>query len=117
MTSAAKAKGSAFERLIVNYLNEKGFDCERTRAGWTDDRGDIHGVLSASGLPFTFECKNQRRIDLAGWTKELNVEIQNARGQVGAVVHKRIGSGNAGDQYATIPLWMLVQLLQEAGYR
>jgi Holliday junction resolvase len=117
MTSAAKQKGSSFERLIVNYLNEMGFDCERTRAGWTDDRGDIHGVCSAQRVPFTFECKNQRRIDLAGWTKELITEIRNAKGEIGAVVHKRIGAGGGEEQYATLPFWMLVQLLKEAGYK
>jgi hypothetical protein len=33
------------------------------------------------------------------------------------VVHKKRGTTDAGEQYATLPLRMLVQLLQEAGYK
>lgn len=117
MSNPQKNKGSAYERLIVNYLREKGFDAERTRAGWTDDRGDIHGVLSATGRPFTFECKTHRRDNLPGWVRELEIEISNAKGEIGAVIHKKVGTTDGKEQYATLPLGMLVQLLKEAGYK
>lgn len=117
MTNPQKEKGSAYERSITGYLRECGFTVDRTRAGWTDDRGDIHGVVSPAGKPFVFECKNQKRIDLSGWTSELRNEIANASGILGSLVHKRRGTTNAEDQYATLPLGMLVQLLKEAGYK
>ena len=112
MTNPQKAKGSSFERLIVNYLRECGFRVDRTRAGWSDDKGDIHGIDG-----FTWECKNQKALNLSGWVSELLTECRNAGTRLGAVVHKKRGTTNAGDQYATLPLWMLVQLLKEAGYK
>jgi Holliday junction resolvase len=116
MTSPQKQKGSEYERQIVRYLRDEGFTVDRTRAGWSDDRGDIHGVTSPQGVPFVFECKNHKRIDLAGWTAELLAEVSNAGGVAGVCVHKRRGTTEGGDQYATLPLRMLVQLLREAGY-
>ena len=112
MTHPNKIKGSAFERLIVNYLREHGFRVDRTRAGWSDDKGDIHGVDG-----FTWECKNQKALNLSGWVSELLIECRNAGTRLGAVVHKKRGITDAGEQYATLPLWMLVQLLKEAGYK
>jgi len=110
VTSAAKNKGSRFEREIVEYLRLCGFRAERTRAGWSDDRGDIHGITG-----FTWECKNHRSIDLAGWIRELDVECANNGTTIGAVIHKRRGTADPGEQYATMPLRMLVVLLQRAG--
>jgi hypothetical protein len=112
VTNPQKAKGSAYERLIVNYLREHGFRVDRTRAGWADDKGDIHGITG-----FTWECKNHRSINLSGWIRELLVECKNAGTKLGAVIHKKRGSTNPGEQYATLPLEMLVQLLKEAGYK
>lgn len=117
VTSAAKNKGSAYERTIVNYLRGCGFRADRTRAGWSDDRGDIHGITSSThGQQFVFECKNHKRIDLAGWVNELDTEISNAGSTVGAVIHKKRGTTDGAEQYATLPLRVLVQLLREAGY-
>lgn len=110
VTSAAKNKGSRFEREIVEYLRLCGFRAERTRAGWVDDRGDISGVDG-----FTWECKNQKATDLAGWVRELEAECVNAGTELGAVIHKKRGVADPGSQYATLPLRMLVVLLRRAG--
>ena len=117
MTNPQKNKGSAYERSIVEYLRASGFRVDRTRAGWADDRGDIHGVTDSRGLPFTFECKNHARLNLAGWISELRTEVSNAGGVAGVLVHKKRGTTDPGEQYATLPLRMLVQLLKEAGYK
>jgi len=112
MPSKGKAKGSAFEREIVTYLRDQGWiGAERTRAGWQDDRGDIDGVVGV-----TFECKNQKVMDLAGWCDELLDEMVNGRNNVGAVIHKRRGKTTPGDYYATLPMNVFVYLLKEAGY-
>jgi Holliday junction resolvase len=117
MVNPQKIKGDSYERSIVDYLRESGFTADRTRAGWVDDRGDIHGVTSPEGKPFTFECKNHRGDSLPGWIKELQREINNAGGVVGVVVHKKHGTTLPSEQFATLPLGMLVQLLKEAGYK
>jgi len=111
MTSKSKIKGSAFEREIVTYLRTWWPDSERTRAGWVDDRGDIDGVVGV-----TFECKNHKKLELAGWVDELTVEMQHANTTVGAVVHKRRGVTDPGQYYASMPLSVFVHLLKEAGY-
>ena len=117
MSNPQKNKGSAYERSIVNYLRECDFTVDRTRAGWTDDRGDIHGIQSSTGRAFTFECKNHRKDNLPGWIRELHIEVANAGGEIGAVIHKKVGTTDGGEQFATLPLSMLVLLLKEAGYK
>lgn len=112
MTSPSKAKGSAFEREIVQFLREQGWTgAERTRAGWVDDRGDIDGVVGV-----TWECKNRRAMELAEWVDELVVEMQHGNTTAGAVVHKRKGVTDASQYYASMPLGVFVNLLREAGY-
>ena len=112
MPSRGKAKGSEWERQTVKYLREQGWiGAERTRAGWVDDRGDIDGVIGV-----TIECKNQKIMDLAGWIDELVVEMRNGDNDIGVVVHKRRGTTDMGEAYASMPLQVLVRLLKEAGY-
>lgn len=117
MSNPRKQKGSAYERVIVTYLTLQGFNVERTRAGWSDDRGDVHGISHPVLGNFTIECKNHKSLDLAGWLGELERERVANGGGLGAVVHKRPRVTDSEQQYATLPLWMLVQLLTEAGYR
>lgn len=116
MTSKAKQKGSAYERLVVQYLRDEGFSVDRTRAGWVDDRGDVHGLLGPDGKPFVVECKNHKAMDLSGWLAELDRECASAGADLGAVVHKKRGETSGAQQYATLPFGMLVSLLKQAGY-
>lgn len=117
MASTAKIKGSAYERLIVTFLRTWGFLVDRTRAGWVDDRGDVHGITHPVLGAFTVECKNHKTMALSGWMAELDREIAANGGGLGAVVHKRKGTTDPAKQYATLPFGMLVQLLKEAGYK
>lgn len=117
MPNPQKQKGSAYERLIVDTLKDAGFDAERTRAGWSDDRGDVHGITHPILGNFTIECKNHRSMDLAGWMGELERERTANGGGLGVVVHKKRGETKGENQYASLPFWMLVQLIKEAGYK
>lgn len=116
MPNRNKNKGSAYERDVVNALRDAGFRVDRTRAGWTDDRGDVHGLQGPHGEPFVIECKNHKAMDLAGWMAELERECANALAVHGAVVHKKRGTTSVDDHYATLPFGMLVSLLKQAGY-
>ena len=116
MSNPQKQKGSAYERSIVTFLRERGHAVDRTRAGWADDRGDVHGLHHPDLGPFTIECKNHRAMALSEWMGELEREVAANSGTLGAVVHKRKGVADAAEQYATMPLRMLVQLIKEAGY-
>lgn len=111
MANPQKRKGDAFENEIVKYLQGAGWrEACRSRAGWSDDKGDLEG------LKFTFECKNQKTLALPSWIRELEVEAANAKTYIGAVIHKRQRETDPGEQFATMPMKYLVQLLREAGY-
>jgi hypothetical protein len=110
LSSAAKRKGSAAERAVVEWLKANGYPyADRRLAGATLDKGDI------SGLPgVTIEIKNHARLDLAGWTAELEVEMKNDGAWTGTVLHKRKGKGDVGEWYATMPAKVWLALLKKA---
>ena len=110
--SKAKAKGTAAETAVVKYLREHGFPyAERRALHGTADKGDITGCG-----PIVFEVKNHAKMDLAGWIKELEAEMVNAKVDTGAVIAKKRGTTNPGEWYAILPTRVLIGLLVEAGY-
>ena len=115
MTSPQKRKGSAAELAVAKWLRKLGWvHAERSRAGWTDDRGDIDGMPGVC-----IEVKNEKKIDLPGYLRELEVEIANAQAWTGTVIVKRRGSMNVDDWYAVMPakIWgeLMVMLDQPNG--
>ena len=109
MTSPQKRKGSSADLAVAKWLNKLGWtQAERSRAGWTDDRGDIDGMPGVC-----IEVKNEKRIDLPGYLRELDVEMTNAKAWTGAVIVKRRGSTDVNDWYAVMPASVWAQLLLE----
>lgn len=112
LVSKQRAKGTAAETAVVNYLKAHGFPhAERRALHGTADKGDITGCG-----PVVFEVKNHKQMDLAGWIKELEAEMVNAGVDVGAVVSKKRGTTDPGEFYAILPFRILVSLLIEAGF-
>lgn len=106
-------KGTAFESQVVDYLNGRfGGGIERRAKFGTKDRGDIAGVCM-HGKPMVIECKNHRKMELAEWIGEAEVERGNADAEYGVVVHKRrgIGSKNMGGTYVTMTLGTLADMI------
>jgi len=115
VTSPQKRKGSAAELAVAKWLRKLGWiHAERSRAGWQDDRGDIDGMPGVC-----IEVKNEKRIDLPGYLRELEVEIANSQAWTGTVIVKRRGSMNVDDWYAVMPakIWgeLMVMLDQPNG--
>jgi hypothetical protein len=115
VTSPQKRKGSAAELAVAKWLRKLGWiHAERSRAGWTDDRGDIDGMPGVC-----IEVKNEKRIDLPGYLRELEVEMANAQAWTGTVIVKRRGSMNVDDWYAVMPakvwgeLMVMVDMINE----
>jgi hypothetical protein len=109
MTSPQKRKGSSAELAVAKWLNKLGWvHAERSRCGWSDDRGDIDGVPGVC-----IEVKNEKRIDLPSYLRELEVEMKNAKAWAGAVIVKRRGSTNPADWYAVMPAQKWAELLLE----
>jgi hypothetical protein len=49
------------------------------------------------------EVKNEKKIDIPGYLRELEVEMENAKAWTGTVIIKRRGSTNVDDWYAVMP--------------
>ena len=107
MAHPNKRKGNAAELLVAKWLRKYGWiNAERSRAGWTDDRGDIDGMPG-----ICIEVKAEKKIDLAGYMKELANEMGNARAWTGTVIIKRRGSQDVDDWYAVMPAKVWAELL------
>jgi len=99
VTSPQKRKGSAAELAVAKWLRKLGWiHAERSRAGWQDDRGDIDGLPG-----ICIEVKAEKKIDIPGYLRELEVEMENAKAWTGTVIIKRRGSTNVDDWYAVMP--------------
>ena len=109
MTNANKAKGSAAERAVADYLNVRGLEAERVPAGSNLDRGDIW--VPDKSFP-AVQVKNHARLDLAGWVDDVAIQAVNAGRTTGVVVHKRRGKGNPGSWYVTCTLSDLVTIIE-----
>jgi hypothetical protein len=110
MTSRNKAKGSAWERAIVEHLRNAGWPyAERRIAGAAKDRGDIAGVVG-----IVIEAKNTASRNLAGWIEETEVERVNDNAWLGVVWHKRTGKSSAADGYVTMTGAQFTALLARA---
>lgn len=108
MSNPSKAKGSKFEREVVEYLRQAGFPyAERRALRGTLDAGDIAGVVG-----WTLEAKNQKAMNLGEWCKEAAQEAVNAGGRRWAVIHKR-RQHNASEAFVTLPLRLFAELLTE----
>lgn len=118
--ATAKKAGTAFERLVADYLAQHVDDrIDRRAKTGSRDKGDIAGVRINSPMAPTFgkvvvECKDVARLDLAGWVSEADIERGNDDAAAGLVVHKRRGTTDPGDQYVTCTLRDLVALLTGA---
>jgi len=92
---------------VAKWLRTFGWsNAERTRAGWSDDRGDIDGMPGVC-----IEVKAEKKIDLPGYLRELENEMGNARAFTGAVIIKRRGSEDVNDWYAVMPAKVWAELL------
>lgn len=120
MTATAnKQKGSQWERDILFYLRNEGYDAERLHLAGKDDEGDI--ILKLGGLPYIIEAKNEKRIDLAGYVTEAAREAANYGSKRGlglpgvnyiALVKRR--QAGTGEAYAVTPLHEWLRHVEQA---
>lgn len=123
MTNKSKAKGTAFETDIVDYLKAMGLKARRLAMAGSNDIGDIE-VVAPNGIDhFIIEAKNVKEMDLAGWVRQSQVEAYNF-GQAEdllydafpVVVHKRRMKG-VSEAYVTLPLHTMVRLMLSVSTR
>jgi hypothetical protein len=108
MANPQKAKGSAFERLVRDYLNEV-VPCERIPPGATLDRGDLWTPHAA------IQCKNHRTLSLGAWLDDTHSQQTNAAKRFAWLVVKRKGTTDPGEQFAICSVAQLRELLEHLG--
>jgi hypothetical protein len=111
--ASAKAAGARFERLVADYLarNVSEFIDRRVKTG-AADKGDIVNVRTSHGHKVVVEAKDYGgRYLLGPWLREVDIERGNDDALVGAVVIKRRGTTDPGDQVIAMTLRDLVALL------
>ena len=111
MANPSKQKGTKAETAVVEYLKPTWKAVERRALTGSQDKGDISGVPNVC-----LEVKNHKTIKLSEWVDQLETEIKNSKSTTGAVIHKRAGKVDVGKWYATMPVYVLVDLLKKAGY-
>lgn len=112
MSNPNKAKGDRAERAVRDYLRANGFPhCERTRAGYTRDAGDLH---PAPGL--TVQVKDRAQYAWPEWLRQLDEQRDEAKADHAVLVVKRRNLGDPGEWLAVMPLAAIARLLRDAGY-
>lgn len=110
--ASAKAAGARFERLIADYLAAHVDDRidRRVKTG-AKDKGDIAGIRHMGGR-VVIEAKDYGgRYLLGPWLREADIERGNDDALIGAVVIKRRGTSDPGDQVVAMTVRDLVALL------
>lgn len=84
MSTKSKAKGTAAEREVVNYLRNWWPAAERRALSGNKDKGDVAGIPST-----VVEVKAAARLELAKWQRETLTEQENAGALRSVLVVKR----------------------------
>jgi len=128
MGNRHKAKGTAYETLVKNYLIDKGFkEARRAALEGAEDKGDIHGIQQRVTLRHgqrvtlrhvCVQCKNDKSFNFSGWLDDTVEQAKRLSGALPALVVKRKGKGEKalGDSYVVMRLDDFVDLLEDAGY-
>lgn len=121
MGNKMKARGTAFETLVVKYLRPRGFKkAYRPSTSGSYDSGDINGIAGPARQAI-IQCKNHKKFNLSGWLNDAVAQAQQEAvggNALPIVVAKRPGVGekNLGETYAILRLEDLSTLLKEAKY-
>jgi hypothetical protein len=107
VSNPQKAKGSAWERAVLETLRAAEIVAERIPAGATLDRGD----LWLPHLPITIDAKNHRTPQLGPWVDRATEQARHAARPVGLVWHKRSGMTSPLDAFVTTSGRMMIELL------
>lgn len=114
MPNPNKIKGDMFERAVQAYLQKNGFPwCEKTRAGYERDTGDLHLV---PGPAVIAQVKNRAKWEVPAWLAGLQNQVRNAGARHGMLVVKKPRVSDPGQSYVVMELAAVVELLREAGY-
>jgi len=102
-------KGTREESRLVLWFHSNGWPfARRLRAKGAKDEGDL---ALGDGIPVAIESKAVVRLDLAGWMREIEAEVEHSKAEWGFVIVKKRGTQDAGEYYAVLPLKYLNKIL------
>jgi hypothetical protein len=112
--------GTAGETATVRYLRLNGFgSAERRALAGQYDLGDVTGT---PGICWEIKAgqaaKGASDGQVVRWLAETETERLNAHATYGVLVMVRagIGTANAGQWWAVVPLWQLAELVSDVSY-
>ena len=82
MTNRSKGIGSEWETRLLSYFRSRGWRAERLALAGANDEGDLFVGIDLAD--FVVEAKAEKKIDLASYVKEAELEAFNhakARGR------------------------------------
>jgi len=107
--SRQKAKGTAAETALVNYLRVSGYpDARRKALTGSADQGDVYWLPN-----ITTEVKSVRTPKYGEWLRQAEAERVNSGDDYGIVIHKPHGTGLAdtGNWHVVMTVDTLLQML------
>ncbi|KAA0021821.1 hypothetical protein [Antrihabitans cavernicola] len=118
MTNRMKAKGDRYERDMRELFRANGFPgCERTKAGYERDAGDLHlDPVLGIGPGVIVQCKDVKTPLWSEWLDGLTEQVGESRAEVGFIAWKRSRPGKAPLNLAVMPVDAMTYLLRRAGY-
>ena len=118
MSNPSKQKGTDAENRVRDFFRENGFpEADRLTQSGKNDRGDI---TLGYHLPWTIEVKGgQGALNSPhSHLRELKAEMANNNHMYGAVICKKPGSTNVGDDWvAMMPVETLRKIIYYLGSR
>lgn len=112
MVNKPKIKGTRAETAVVEYLKAHGFPwAERRALSGSQDRGDVAGVVR-----HVLEVKDHAQASVGAWVDEAERERINDGADVGVVIWKRRGKGDAGQWFVTQTLEQWVAERRRFGF-
>ena len=118
MSSYSKAKGSAFERDIENYINEVGVKARRLPRSGSKDIGDV-AIELRSNRVLVVEAKNRKTPDMKTWLREAEDEARHYEDKYNTetypVVVTKTRQKGVGEARVTMTVDTLINLLKWEG--
>lgn len=108
--SRARAKGTAFETLVLEGFQTRWPDAHRIGMQGSADKGDLW-LPGSTNLVVEAKCESSYAGKLSSWLVEAYAEAGNANRFFPVVVHKRRGKGAWHDQYVTMDLGTFLGLV------
>ncbi|MFD3531968.1 hypothetical protein [Streptomyces sp. NPDC058664] len=102
MSTKSKAKGTTAEREVVRYLQQWWPAAERRALSGNKDKGDVAGIPGV-----VVEVKAAVTQQLAAWTRETWIEMENAEATSCVLVvkrpHRNVSRWDAYIPYVLLP--------------